>query len=73
MALLVLLNSLLLESVFAFTQFFRGGVKQVVGGTELVMATFIQIWKVEAAPIGTLQTFELERDDITGAWIIKAI
>ena len=31
------------------------------------------VWKVEAAPIGTLQTFELERDDITGAWIIKAI
>ena len=31
------------------------------------------VWKVEAAPIGTLQTFELERDDLTGAWIIKAI
>ena len=30
-------------------------------------------WKVEAAPIGTLQTFELERDDLTGAWIIKTI
>ena len=31
------------------------------------------VWKVEAAPIGTLQTFELERDDLTGAWIIKVI
>ena len=31
------------------------------------------VWKVEAAPIGTLQTFELERDDLTGVWIIKAI
>jgi len=31
------------------------------------------VWKVEAAPIGTLQTFELERDDLTGAWIIKTI
>jgi hypothetical protein len=45
MALLVLSNSLLLESVFAFTQFSLAGVKQVVGGTELVMATFIPMIK----------------------------
>mgnify|MGYP007089522046 CR=1 FL=1 len=31
------------------------------------------VWKVEATPIGTVQTFELERDDLTGVWIIKSI
>jgi hypothetical protein len=45
MALLVLSNSLSLESVFVFTQFFHGGAKQVVGGTELVMATFTPMIK----------------------------
>jgi len=31
------------------------------------------LWKVEAAPIGALTTFELERDEATGQWIIRAI
>jgi hypothetical protein len=31
------------------------------------------LWTVEAAPIGSLTTFELERDEITGSWIVKAV
>ena len=31
------------------------------------------LWTVEAAPIGALGTFELERDDATGQWIVRAI
>jgi hypothetical protein len=31
------------------------------------------LWTVEAAPIGALTTFELERDETTGQWIIRAI
>ena len=29
------------------------------------------LWRVEAAPIGALTTFELERDEISGQWIIR--
>ena len=29
------------------------------------------VWRVEAAPIGALKTFELERDELTGQWIIR--
>jgi hypothetical protein len=29
------------------------------------------IWRVEAAPEGTLTTFEIERDEITGTWQIR--
>lgn len=29
------------------------------------------IWQVEAAPIGTLTTFEIERDEITKSWKIR--
>jgi len=29
------------------------------------------LWKVEAAPIGTLRTFELERDEETGQWQVR--
>ena len=29
------------------------------------------IWRVEAAPEGTLTTFEIERDEITGTWLIR--
>jgi hypothetical protein len=39
-------NSLLEADVFVFTQFFLDGVKQVDGGIELVMATFIQMIKL---------------------------
>jgi hypothetical protein len=28
---------------------------------------------VEAAPIGALTTFELERDEISGQWIIRNV
>ena len=31
------------------------------------------LWTVEAAPIGALKTFELERDEITGSWIVKQV
>ena len=31
------------------------------------------LWKVEAAPIGALATFELERDEATGQWIIRSL
>jgi len=30
-------------------------------------------WKVEAAPVGALSTFELERDETTGQWVIRHI
>lgn len=31
------------------------------------------LWKVEAAPIGALTTFEIERDDVTGTWRITVL
>ena len=31
------------------------------------------LWRVEAAPIGALTTFELERDELTGQWIIRKV
>jgi hypothetical protein len=31
------------------------------------------LWTVEAAPIGALNTFQLERDEITGSWIVKQV
>lgn len=31
------------------------------------------LWRVEAAPIGALTTFEIERDEITGAWRITVL
>lgn len=31
------------------------------------------LWKVEAAPIGALATFELERDEATGQWIVRSL
>lgn len=29
------------------------------------------IWRVEAAPVGALATFEIELDEITGTWQIR--
>ena len=29
------------------------------------------IWRVEAAPVGALATFELEFDELTSTWIIR--
>ena len=29
------------------------------------------IWRVEAAPVGALATFEIELDEITGSWQIR--
>jgi hypothetical protein len=46
MAHLVQSNSLLVADVFASMQFFQDGAKQVDGGIELVMATFIQMIKL---------------------------
>jgi hypothetical protein len=31
------------------------------------------LWTVEAAPIGALTTFEIERDEATGQWLIRSI
>ena len=31
------------------------------------------LWTVEAAPIGALTTFQLERDEATGQWIIRPV
>ena len=31
------------------------------------------IWRVEAAPIGAVATFELERDEATGKWLIRIV
>ena len=31
------------------------------------------VWRVEAAPIGSLTTFELERDELSGQWIITSV
>ena len=31
------------------------------------------LWTVEAAPLGALTTFELERDEITGQWIVRPV
>jgi hypothetical protein len=31
------------------------------------------LWTVEAAPIGALATFEIERDEATGQWLIRSI
>ena len=31
------------------------------------------IWRVEAAPIGAVTTFELERDEATGKWLIRIV
>jgi hypothetical protein len=31
------------------------------------------LWRVEAAPIGALTTFQLERDEATGQWIVTTI
>jgi hypothetical protein len=31
------------------------------------------LWRVEAAPIGALTTFELERDEISGQCIIRIV
>ncbi|MGI9198914.1 MAG: DUF6504 family protein [Candidatus Nanopelagicaceae bacterium] len=31
------------------------------------------IWRVEAAPIGAVTTFELEKDELTGKWLIRVV
>ena len=31
------------------------------------------IWRVEAAPIGAVTTFELEKDEVTGKWLIRIV
>jgi hypothetical protein len=31
------------------------------------------LWTVEAAPIGTVTTFEIERDEATGQWLIRSV
>lgn len=31
------------------------------------------LWRVEAAPIGSLTTFDMERDEVTGSWRITVL
>ncbi|CAB4662396.1 unannotated protein [freshwater metagenome] len=31
------------------------------------------LWRVEAAPIGSLTTFQLERDETSGEWRITSL
>jgi hypothetical protein len=31
------------------------------------------LYTVEAAPIGTLATFQLERDETTGQWVVRSL
>lgn len=31
------------------------------------------LWRVEAAPVGALTTFEIERDEITGTWRVTVL
>jgi hypothetical protein len=31
------------------------------------------LWTVEAAPIGAVTTFEIERDEATGQWLIRSV
>jgi hypothetical protein len=31
------------------------------------------LWRVEAAPVGVLTTFEIERDEVTGAWRVTVL
>lgn len=31
------------------------------------------LWRVEAAPVGALTTFEIERDEVTGMWRITVL
>ena len=31
------------------------------------------LWRVEAAPVGALATFEIERDEITGTWRVTVL
>jgi hypothetical protein len=57
----------------------RGGANPVAGGTALSDGTYRPddqaraLWTVEAAPIGALTTFQLERDEATGQWIVRTI
>lgn len=31
------------------------------------------LWRVEAAPVGALTTFEIERDEVTGTWRVTVL
>lgn len=31
------------------------------------------LWRVEAAPVGALTTFEIERDEVTGMWRVTVL
>jgi hypothetical protein len=69
-------SSPLKVDAFASMQSYRDGARPGDGGTALAMASSDQaraLWTVEAAPIGALTTFQLERDETTGQWIIRAI
>jgi len=77
MAQPLLLSSRSRADVFASMQSYLDGVRPAAGGTALAMASKNDaaraLWRVEAAPIGSLTTFELERDELSGQWIIRSI
>ncbi len=31
------------------------------------------LWTVQAAPVGSVTTFQLERDELTGQWIVRTV
>ena len=72
-------NLLIAVDAFEFTQSLLGGANLVVGGIAFSDGIYRPddqaraLWRVEAAPIGALTTFELERDEISGQWIIRSV
>ena len=73
------LNLLSKADAFASMQFYRDGVKpggwwnRISDGKYRPDDQARAVWRVEAAPIGSLTTFELERDELSGQWIIRSV
>ena len=73
-----LLNLLSRVGAFAFTQFYQDGEaggwwNRISDGKYRPDDQARALWRVEAAPIGALTTFELERDEVSGQWIIRNV
>jgi hypothetical protein len=72
------LNFLIAVDAFAFMQFLLDGEaggwwNRISDGIYRPDDQARALWRVEAAPIGALTTFELERDEISGQWIIRSV
>ena len=75
MVVLLLSNLPSVANAFVSTQFSLVGAKwnRISDGKFRPDDQARALWKVEAAPIGALATFELERDEATGQWIIRSL